>query len=389
MVLDPNTLIAVNVVNLLALATLLPIIMGRTLSPAARAARLSLIVHAAAWVAVILSEKWGDAWPNLALSAFSMACFSTSNWLLFNALSNWLGLRPFGATLRWLAIAMPIGYIALFDSYTARVGWANALIAAQLAIVARATLYPHSKLQGRWRYAMFICSSLMAGLTLARGVLGAFFPELYPSFAAAHPVNLAAMLTANASLVLSNMSVLVAWREEAEQQLRDQAMIDPLTGLLNRRGWQEQGERIFSNARRYGHPLALLAIDLDYFKQINDHYGHEKGDAALRLFGEKLRRHQRVGDIVARLGGEEFCILLPMAHGQAARAFDRRLREALGPQAQARLGLALDYSAGLACLGPNDANLAALLQRADQALYAAKQAGRGQLLEQAPQATSH
>lgn len=381
MVLDPHTLIFVNVANLLALATLLPIIMGRRLSPAARAARLSLIVHAAAWVAVIISDRWGDAWPNQALSTLSMACFSISNYLLFSALGNWLGPRPFSRMLRGLAIAMPIGYVALFDSYAGRVGWANILIALQLAILARATLFPQSQLRGRWRHALFICCALMAALTLARGVLGAFFSELYPSFAAPHPVNLLALLTANASLVLSNMSVLVAWREEAEQQLRDQAMIDPLTGLLNRRGWNEQAERVFANARRYGHPLVLLALDLDYFKHINDQYGHEKGDAALRLFGEKLRRHQRLGDIVARLGGEEFCVLLPMAQSNAARAFDRRLREALSSQASAKLGLTLDYSAGLASLGSGDSSLDILLQRADQALYAAKKAGRGQLLE--------
>lgn len=380
MTLDPQTLLVVNVVNLLALAILLPIIMGRALSPAAHAARLSLIVHAGAWIAVILSEQWGAQWPNLALSAVSMACFSASNWLLYQALGRWLGPRRFAPLLLSLVIAMPIGYVLLFDSYAWRVGWSNALIALQVAILASATLNSSSALHGRWRHALFICCSTMALLTLARGILGAFFSELYPNFAAPHPINLLALVVANATLVLTNVSVLVAWREEAEQQLRDQAVIDPLTTILNRRGWNEQAERAFANARRYRQPLALLSLDLDHFKRVNDEHGHEKGDEALRLFGQLMREQQRSGDIVARIGGEEFCVLLPMAEAGAARAFDHRLRSALHARAAATLGFALDYSAGLACLA-DESELSALLLRSDEALYAAKDAGRGRLIE--------
>lgn len=381
MALDPDTLLVVNVVNLLALAILLPIIMGRALSPAARAARYSLIVHAGAWVAVILSEWWNAHWSNLALSAISMAGFSASNWLLYQALRGWLGPRRFGRLLLVLAIAMPLGYVILFDSYAWRVGWSNTLIALQIAILALATLRSSTALHGRWRHALFICCSLMAVLTLARGILGAFFSTLYPSFAAPHPINLLALLVANASLVLTNVSVLVAWREEAEQQLREQAMLDPLTTIFNRRGWNELAEKVFANALRYRQPLALLSLDLDHFKRINDEYGHEKGDAALRLFGELLRGQQRAGDVVARIGGEEFCVLLPMAEAAAAQAFDLRLRTALHGRAPEILGFGLDYSAGLATLTTAETSLGALLLRSDAALYAAKNAGRGRLVE--------
>jgi len=382
MSLDPQTLLTLNVTNLLALAILLPIIMGRRLSVAARAARRSLIVHAAAWIAVILSEVWSTHWwLNITLSTLSMICFSACNWLLFQALSAWLGPRRFRAVLLGLAIVMPIGYVVLFESYEGRVGWSNLLIAMQVGILAFATLKPQSRLIGPWRFTLFACLASMSVLTLARGFLGAFFSELYPSFAAPHPVNLFSMLVANVTMVLGNMSILVAWREEAELQLHDQAVIDPLTGVLNRRGWEEHAAGVFSNSVRHRQALALISLDLDHFKRINDERGHEAGDAALRLFGHLLRSHQRTGDVIARTGGEEFCILLPMADREAAQAFDQRLRAMLHSKSSEALGYVLDYSAGLACLSAVDVDLGAFQQRSDTALYTAKNEGRGRLVE--------
>jgi diguanylate cyclase len=384
MSLDPQTLLTLNVANLLALAILLPIIMGRRLSVAARAARRSLIVHAAAWMAVIFSELWPtNWWLNISLSTLSMICFSACNWLLFQALSAWLGPRRFGRALLVLAVAMPIGYVVMFQSYEARVGWSNLLIALQVGILAHATLKPATRLLGPWRFTLFACLASMSVLTLARGVLGAFFSDLYPSFAAPHPINLLSMLVANVTMVLGNMSILVAWREEAELQLHDQAVIDPLTGVLNRRGWNEHAIGVFSNSVRHQQPLALISLDLDHFKRINDERGHEAGDAALRLFGSLLRSHQRAGDVIARIGGEEFCVLLPMADRAAAQAFDLRLRTMLHSSSAEVLGYVLDYSAGLACRHAADADLGGLQQRSDAALYQAKHDGRGRLVENA------
>lgn len=226
----------------------------------------------------------------------------------------------------------------------------------------------------------------MSLLTFSRGVLGAFFSELYPSFAAPHPVNLFSMLVANVAMVLSNVSVLVAWREEAEMQLRDQASIDPLTGVLNRRGWNEQANRVFANSHRHKQPLSLMSIDLDHFKKINDELGHEAGDAALQLFAGLLRNHQRASDVIARTGGEEFCLLLPMTDINAAKTFDLRLRSMLKERSLAILGYPLTYSAGLACQTDADAYLDNLLNRSDEALYQAKNDGRDRLVEHRPKA---
>ncbi len=221
---------------------------------------------------------------------------------------------------------------------------------------------------------------LMALFTLARGTLGAFFTELYPSFRTPHPVNLGALLVINFSVIVGTMAIMVAWREEVEERLRNLAMMDALTQVPNRRGFTVRADKMLAQARRHGFPLVALLLDLDFFKQVNDTHGHEVGDRALQLFARLLAENQRAGDLVGRLGGEEFGALLSHADVPAAQVFDQRLRDKLRQVSQAELGFPLDFSAGLAIVGPEETDLAALLARADTALYQAKAQGRGRLV---------
>jgi diguanylate cyclase (GGDEF)-like protein len=158
------------------------------------------------------------------------------------------------------------------------------------------------------------------------------------------------------------------------------ANTDSLTGLPNRRGFMERAEALFANAQRYRQPLAVLMLDLDHFKQINDSYGHDRGDDALRLFAQMLRETRRTGDLAGRLGGEEFCVVLPSSQRHTASGFDQRLRARLQQRSGEELGFALSYSAGVAAMTDGDATLAGLLARADAALYEAKHGGRGRML---------
>ena len=380
MPLDANTLIVVNVANELILATTLPLIMGAELSEAAIAARRALIVQAMGWIALIVSGLWPETIVDRVLSTFSMACISAANWLLFQSFTGWMGPRPHEKALAYCAVAMPVGYFVLFSSYPARVAWANLLIAAQLLLAARACLAPSTALGGRWRWIMLIGLLVMAVLTAARGVLGGWFTNLYPNFTAPNPMNLAALLAANVTLVMINVSVLVAWREEAELQLRTLATTDQLTGLLNRHGWLKPAALQIAHARRHGLPLALMSIDLDHFKQINDKHGHDGGDKALRLFGRLLKQGQRSGDLIARMGGEEFCVLMPQADFSTGQGFDRRLRAALEAAAASELGFSLTYSSGLTTLPEQGDSLERLMSQADAALYEAKHSGRAKLV---------
>ena len=377
--LDIRTLLVVNAANLLLMASILPFIMGRRLSPAAANARASLVMQALGWLAIIVSGAWIGQWQDHLLSTVSMSCLSASQWFTFQALQGWLGRRRGQTLLLWLVLLMPLGYALTFQSYPVRVVWSNLMLALQLLIVCQATLRPASELGGAWRWVEFGCTMTMAAFTAARGVMGAFFTELYPSFQAPHPVNLMAMLAANVTLVLGNLTLLVAWHEEAEAQLREQAQSDGLTGLLNRHGWNQRAAALLDQARRHAHPLALIMLDLDHFKQINDTQGHEVGDQVLRMLAGVLQKNRRSSDLAARLGGEEFALLLPHTDRAAALLFEQRLRQALRDASQSQPQLAVNYSAGLVLRQEHD-TLATLMVRADGALYQAKHQGRSCLV---------
>ena len=379
MQLDPTTLIFLNVANLLAMSMALPLVMGQNLSRGAHYARLSLMLNAGGWLALIFASHWNGGWQDWLLSALSMGLLSGSNWLIYRALSHWLGPRPLRGLMLVLVIATPIGYALSFSSYPVRVGWANLLLAGQLLVLARATLLPRNEFgRGAWRYLMFGCTSVMAAFTATRGIQGAWFTELYPYFLAPTPVNLAALVGANVALILGNIAILAAWREEAQQQLRKLVITDALTGLFNRSGWAEHAGRALKHAQRHRQTLSLMMIDLDHFKQINDTHGHEAGDEALAFFGALIQRCQRAGDVSARLGGEEFCVLLAHTDIDAARTFDRRLRTGLALPIETPRAYRLDFSAGHS-LGTAQDTLDTLTARADAALYRAKHAGRGHL----------
>lgn len=375
MPLDFLTLMAVMAANLFMISAVLPLIMGRDVSRAARHVQASLLLQALAWAAIIAASSLWDQ----TLSTLSVACNAAAQWMLYRALEEWLGPRPLRRVLLVLVVAAPLGYTLGFEHYAWRVGWANGLMTLILCIVARATVAPLIVSDARWRGLLFGCLLTSAFFTLARGLLGAFTDQ-YPSFRTPHPVNLAAAVATNVSLVLGTVAVLVAWRSEAEQKLRALAMTDGLTGLLNRRGFTHQGENLMSYAWRHRLPLTALMLDLDYFKQINDTHGHEAGDRALQLFARLLNETCRSGDLMARLGGEEFGVLLLHNATPAGLSFDQRLRQRVREASMAELGFALDYSVGMALLNPGEKSLATLMARADGALYDAKTAGRGRLM---------
>jgi len=375
MPLDILTMLALTSINLFMLAAALPWLMGRQVSASARYAQGSILAQAIAWAAVIAAGRWYDA----ALSTLCMGAAVLSQWLLFRALRGWLGPRPGEGLLIALIVLTPAGYALGVEHYQWRVGWSNFLLALSMLIAARATLWPSRPAGRAWRWLLCGCLVTMAGFTTARGVLGAFFTELYPYFRAPHPVNILAGVAANGTLALSVVAMLVAWREEVEAKLRTLAMTDPLTGLLNRRGFHEHARNLMTEARRRREPLTVLALDLDHFKRINDTHGHGDGDRALKLFARVLRTNQRGVDLVSRLGGEEFCVLFARSSHEAGLAFDARLRERLRAASRAELGFELDFSTGLAVLAEGEQRIEELLARADAALYEAKRNGRGRL----------
>ncbi|MDP3227917.1 MAG: GGDEF domain-containing protein [Acidovorax sp.] len=379
MQLDFLTLLATTAISLFLISASLPLIMGRNISAAARYMQASLLLQALAWATIIGSTYVAGTLADRILSSLSIGCGCWAQWMNYRALAGWLGPRPFPRTLLALVVATPLGYFLSFGSYPIRVGYANAMLAVITLLVAWATLRPLRPAESGWRRLILVSMLTMAGLTLARGIVGTFTDQ-YPSFRTPHPVNVAFAMGACVTVVLNTIAMLVAWRDEAEYKLRELALTDPLTDLPNRRGYELRAVAMLALAHRHQQPLTAIMLDLDHFKQVNDTHGHEMGDRALRLFSQALTDTCRSGDLVARLGGEEFCALLMHDTAHAGALFDRRLRQRLYQASAAELGFVLDYSGGMATLQPGESDLAALMARADGALYAAKIAGRGQLM---------
>jgi diguanylate cyclase (GGDEF)-like protein len=276
---------------------------------------------------------------------------------------------------------LPLGYGLGFASYPFRVGWANGLLTLQMAFVVAAVWRKPAVPVGKWRWLLVVSLLAQMVVTLWRGVLGAFFTESYPTFLSPHPVNYAFAIIANATTVLSLTAILLAHRDEAARALERLATLDGLTGVLNRRAWMTQAATELAMSVRYAHPVAMLMIDLDHFKQINDSHGHDAGDRALVFVGRALQAAVRPGDLVGRFGGEEFCVLMTHADDAAAKAFDLRMRAYLAEAAERELGFALSYSAGIAMRSSAEDALEAIVKRADEAMYGAKAQGRARTLD--------
>ncbi len=162
-----------------------------------------------------------------------------------------------------------------------------------------------------------------------------------------------------------------AW--QMRRRLVEQAHTDALTGLLNRNGWSERADALHARAAAAGMPVALVVLDIDYFKRVNDRLGHDGGDAVLQRLGA-IMRARTGGDegCAARIGGEEFAVLLEGDDALSATAFAERVRGEFGKEHD---GVVATLSAGIAEHVAGE-SLREQMRRADQALYEAKREGR-------------
>jgi diguanylate cyclase (GGDEF)-like protein/PAS domain S-box-containing protein len=166
--------------------------------------------------------------------------------------------------------------------------------------------------------------------------------------------------------------------EEANDQLRRLAVTDELTGLRNRRAFEERLVMEFSMARRRKRELAVLLIDVDNFKLINDRWGHSAGDEVLRRLGMILRTTVRLPDLPARYGGEEFVVLLPESGEESAMGLARRVMQRVADEQWENDSVTI--SVGMAAMNESLMNGYQLVELADEALYAAKRAGKNRVM---------
>ncbi|MBE9610755.1 sensor domain-containing diguanylate cyclase [Chitinilyticum piscinae] len=171
-------------------------------------------------------------------------------------------------------------------------------------------------------------------------------------------------------------------RKRLEEELKRRATTDSLSGLANRAHFMERSESELIRSKRYGHPLSLLMLDIDFFKQINDSFGHPAGDQVIQRVAEIARACLRDTDLIARMGGEEFAILLPETALSATLDAAERLRHAIETHLvitpeQHRIRFTTSIGAAQWC--EEDQSISDLLKRADNALYQAKQTGRNRV----------
>ncbi len=211
-------------------------------------------------------------------------------------------------------------------------------------------------------------------IVLAYGVVT--FTGVHDGSAGPRWLNLSGVIIVVSGVVFMLRSRL----EELIATLSIAALTDPLTGLLNRRAFETRIHEEVARSARQGAPLSLLALDIDHFKRVNDRFGHPIGDAALVSIAETVREASREADVVARVGGEEFSVLLVDADLEAARLVAERIRAAVEAETDKDYGR-LTVSVGVAAVQPAVENPVVVVQRdADRVLYAAKESGRNRVV---------
>jgi diguanylate cyclase (GGDEF)-like protein len=270
-----------------------------------------------------------------------------NSWLSYSGTHSWL-LAPGAASV---AVACAVLFSILNTGIVA--------VAAHLA-----------EPEGRWREVFWDRESLMLDLTeICVGILVMIACALSPLL-----------------LLVTLPPVILLQRSLMHQQLQAAARTDAKTGLLNATSWQREADSEIGRALRTGEPLALLLIDVDHFKRVNDSHGHLIGDDVLRGLAAELRQQVRDSDVVGRFGGEEFVVLLPHADTEVACQIAERLRMRAGMMNvfTEDAAISVTISIGVAVLRLHGKDLFELLAAADLALYWAKDAGRNQVRVFAP-----
>lgn len=262
------------------------------------------------------------------------------------------------------------------------------LVASFLTFVAALVAVPEDKFRVIWFYMLIMVAFFLGGS--ATGVAAALL-----SLVAILGINSLVDLKLNAVTMNSILVGLVAMSsvvhifakrtreysslvDEKNNQLTLLATEDPLTGIKNARYFRENGARLIALSKRNGSPLALLYLDVDHFKLVNDRYGHHMGDEVLIALAQTVKSALRKTDVFARIGGEEFCVILPDTGAQGAQVMAEKLRSLIASQPISLDGetLAITVSIGVSELQGDDESMRPLQMRADTALYQAKNTGR-------------
>ena len=280
------------------------------------------------------------------------------------AVSTWWGLVQPDLSTRLVAISLVLAWLLGYCAFT---------------------VYRFSPARRGIRHVAGLSFAVSAAIMLYRAGVLVVRPDLVTAVFELTHVQLLTYALGAVLPVVGTVGFLLLCTERSAREFERAARVDYLTDCYNRRAIEELGTRAMAAARRHGTPLAVLVVDLDHFKAINDELGHAAGDEALVRAVERIREQLRAEDLLGRLGGEEFIVLMPSTDGASAVAAGERIREAFAAM-PLRLGekaRAVTISVGAAVLAPADRHFSQLLQRGDRAMYAAKNAGRNLVMADA------
>lgn len=298
------------------------------------------------------------------------------------SLPRWQYFAPVALTLLMAAM--------LVDDIRGRFIWIGLIYAFQMVLIARTLLTDPETRAGRaWRLLFGGIVMLLAVLGLRAFVALSGHDELaQPQNAATLlPVQVLSFIVMMATALLGSIGFVLMNKERTDREVLHLAMTDSLTQVPNRRALMDHAERALS--QRGGRPMALLMIDVDHFKRVNDTHGHLAGDEVLRKVAERLVKRLRRHDVLGRYGGEEFGVIAPDTGTEGALTLAESLRETIAstPLPTEHGAISVSISIGISCC-PSDAtrNLREMLAEADAALYAAKLAGRNRVVRFSVQA---
>jgi diguanylate cyclase (GGDEF)-like protein len=283
---------------------------------------------------------------------------------------------------KWRRVLYPATALALLVLHAARFngGTPNQMIVLMSVILALLTaamaviLLRHGAHRSMLRRIIGVNDFIFSGVMCLRaygGMVNDHIALFTPSFEQS-----ATYLTGYLVMIVNGFGFLLLCKQKDDEKMAQLATTDSLTGLVNRRAFFERTESARLLATRQSSPIALMMIDIDHFKRINDHFGHATGDEALCVFAATAQQTLREHDIMGRLGGEEFALVLPGTDLDGALQAAERLRSAVaGAVLPSSERYKMTVSIGVVVIDPSE-HINAALARADQALYAAKSGGR-------------
>ena len=333
----------------------------------------ALILHTLVFALFSLRDKVPD-FLSILLANIALSC----TYALLLAAIGQFQQRRIAPALLWGPPLLTACFFALsLSNISARIIGGGLIFAGQILSVLFALTNRQYPIHGRGKHLMIGGFIMMIGVIFIRILGEALSAEGTQSIVRTTPIQILTFLSAFVTLILTSNGFVLMTKERADERSHLLARKDRLTGVWNRIQLEEATQQEMSRLERYGHPVALIMMDLDHFKRINDQFGHATGDMILKGFCDIVHSCIRSTDVLGRWGGEEFVLVMPNSGFASAAQLAERIRSAL-EQHEFPGGHKITASFGFAVCQSTD-TCESWLHRADMALYRAKTAGRNRV----------